>query len=295
MKKSLDTNCIGGRYNTEINRPNKVEPINEAISGIIQIEDYHIPSQLLEGAPHRDTIIISKSLLPSAWRELGGERRDSPLKISDVIINPANVAHSTCWDGEVSFTLFSIDSDFLKHTAYEYMNPDNVNLLPRFPQSDPLIYGIVHAINVQIHSQEPNGQLYIDNLISTLVIHLLKKYCSTAYHLAENNYALSDMEKQLIIDYIEVNLDRKVGLVELASLLNMSRYHFTRLFKESMGICPSQYSIERRLKKATCLLKNTKLSIGEITQKVGFSSQSHFSSLFSKKMQATPAQYRKML
>lgn len=295
MKKPLNTDYRKVNYNSEITRPSNVRPINEIIIDNIQIEDYHIAPQLLECTPHRDTIIIVKTSVPSAWRELGGDRKDESLKVADVIINPANVSHSTCWDGEVSFTVFSLDTAFLSHIAYEYIDPDSVNLLTSFAHSDPLIYGIVHALSVQAQSQEPISQMYIDQLIATTIMHLLKNYCSTTYQLAENSYALSDIEKQQIIDYIEANLDKKVGVVELADLLNMSRYHFTRLFKESIGVSPAQYSIERRVKKAIYLLRDTKLSVGLIAQQTGFSSQSHFSSIFSRKMQVSPVQYRKML
>jgi AraC family transcriptional regulator len=253
-----------------------------------------MPSQLLESTSHRDTIIIAKTSIPSAWRELGGDRRDDPLKVSDVIVNPANSAHATCWDGEVSFTIFSFDAGFIHHAAYEYIYPGSAKLLPHFAQSDPLIYWIVDALTAEIQSPQ-FGQIYIDQLTLTLTLHLLKKYCSTVYQFAENSYLLSNAQKQQIIDYVKANIDRKVGLVELANLLNMSRYHFTRLFKGSMGICPSQYLIEQRLKKAVHLLENTKLGIGAIAQQTGFSSQSHFSSVFSKKMQVSPAKYRNTL
>lgn len=294
MKKTSAMGCNKERYHSEIDRPDSVRLISEITSGNIQIEDYRMSPQLLENTSHRDTIIIARTSVPSAWRDLGGDRRDDPLKVSDVIINPANISHSTCWDGEVSFTIFSLDAEFIHHTAHEYIYPGSANLLPHFAQSDPLIYWIVDALTVQIHDPQ-FGQIYIDQLTLTLVIHLLKKYCSTVYQFAESSYLLSNAEKQIIIDYIEANIDRKIGLVELANLLNMSRYHFTRLFSSSMGICPSQYLIDQRLKKAVYLLENTKLGIGAISQQTGFSSQSHFSSVFSKKMQVSPAKYRKTL
>jgi AraC family transcriptional regulator len=284
----LNTHYDKTNYNSEANRPKNVEPINEVIFNKIQIEDYHL-------TPHRDTIITVKNFVPSAWRELGGDRKDESINSADIIINPANISHETSWNGEISFTVFSLDTVFLSHTAYEYIDPDGVNLLPHFPQSDPLLYWIVETLSVQTQLKESTDQTYIDQLTSTLIMHLLKNYCSTTYQLPESSYVLSNTQKQRVVDYIEANLDKRVGVVELANLLNMSRYHFTRLFKESIGVCPGQYSIERRLKKATWLLKNTKLSIGTISRQTGFCSQSHFISTFGGKMRVSPAQYRMML
>ena len=89
------------------------------------------------------------------------------------------------------------------------------------------------------------------------------------------------------------HLDREITLNELATMVDMSKYYFLRLFKQSMGITPHQYLIKQRMKKAKQLLQQGKLSIIEVAAECGFSNQSHFAKVFHKNIGITPRAYRK--
>ena len=79
----------------------------------------------------------------------------------------------------------------------------------------------------------------------------------------------------------------------LAKIAGMSRYHFFRVFKVHTGKTPYEYLKDIRLEKAEEMLKeNSELSITEICLKAGFSTHSHFTSLFYKKTGITPREYR---
>ena len=60
------------------------------------------------------------------------------------------------------------------------------------------------------------------------------------------------------IGYIHQHLDEPLSLSELARYASYSPYHFTRIFKEKMGISPIYYISALRLQKAKDLLLNTK-------------------------------------
>ena len=97
------------------------------------------------------------------------------------------------------------------------------------------------------------------------------------------------------IDYIHSHLDQDLSLSKLASIAKISLYHFARQFKQTVGAPPHQYVIQCRIERAKQLLTNKDLSITEITQKVGFQSQSHFTSLFRHSVGLTPSAYRNQL
>jgi AraC family transcriptional regulator len=79
----------------------------------------------------------------------------------------------------------------------------------------------------------------------------------------------------------------------MADVVRMSPYHFGRLFKQSTGLAPHQYHLRLRVVKAKQLLANERLSIAEISQRLGFASHSHFSTVFRKQVGATPTEYRR--
>jgi AraC family transcriptional regulator len=295
MRKILVSDHKEDSFNSGNIRPDITPPTNKVIFDNIRVDDYSLLPQLLEHTPCQNSIIISKTFVPSVRRELGGDRKEESFNIGHSIISPAKISHSACWDEEASFTVITLGTNLFERMAYEDINPDRVELLPHFSQYDPLIYAIGQIFSSKMQSQQPISRMYGDQMAVTISVQLLENYCSTRHQFSESKYALSGTELQQIFDYIEANLHRRVGLAELANLLGMSQYYFARLFKQSTGICPAQYSIERRIEKAIYLLENTKLNIATIAERTGFSHQSHFTSTFSRYLQVTPAQYRKML
>lgn len=294
MRKILVSDHNEEGFGSENMRPDITPPCNKAIFDNIRIDDYNLSPQSVEHTPCHHSIIISKTSIPLMLRELGDDRKEESFNIGHSIISPANIRHFACWGEVASFIVFTLGTNVFEHVAYEDVNPDRPELLPGFSEYDPLFCGIGQTFSSKLLSQQPISRMYSDQIAVTIAIQLLENYCSTKHQLSESDYGLSRTELQQIFDYIEANLHRRVGLAELANLLGMSQYYFTRLFKNSMDVCPAQYSMERRLKKAICLLENTNLNIATISERTGFSHQSHFTSTFGRYFQMTPAQYRKM-
>ncbi|XPV76446.1 MAG: AraC family transcriptional regulator [Desulfovibrio sp.] len=96
-----------------------------------------------------------------------------------------------------------------------------------------------------------------------------------------------------VIDYIERNLDRPLDLDELASVAPFSKYHFHRIFKESIGETLSQFVRRVRLEAAAHLLASHRhMSVGDIAMHSGFSSSQNFAKAFKKHFAKSPLQYR---
>ncbi|WP_313949281.1 helix-turn-helix transcriptional regulator [Leptolyngbya sp. FACHB-261] len=81
-------------------------------------------------------------------------------------------------------------------------------------------------------------------------------------------------------------------LADLAALLGMSQFHFSHLFKQSIGTAPYQYLLQQRVERAKQLLKQTDQSIMEIAFLCGFNSHSHLSKQFRQLTGITPTAYR---
>lgn len=92
--------------------------------------------------------------------------------------------------------------------------------------------------------------------------------------------------------YLDSLTNVLIKLTDLAQLLDMSQFHFSRLFKQSIGITPHQYLSQQRVERAKQLLKKTDHSIADIAFECGFSSHSHLSKQFRQFTGVTPKAYR---
>ena len=95
-----------------------------------------------------------------------------------------------------------------------------------------------------------------------------------------------------VTNHIEQNLDRPLPLAELAGVVNMTRFHFARLFRCSTGYPPHRFVLRQRVARACELLARSELTIAEISQRVGFRTPSHFTTVFRRVSGVTPSGYR---
>jgi len=104
---------------------------------------------------------------------------------------------------------------------------------------------------------------------------------------------LATWQQRLLTDYIEDNLAERISLHELAKLVRLSPYHFCRAFKQSFGMPPHRYHINRRVERAKILLARHDCSVTEIGLEVGFSEASSFSVAFRKATGQSPIAYNR--
>ncbi|PWK09606.1 helix-turn-helix domain-containing protein [Tumebacillus permanentifrigoris] len=95
-----------------------------------------------------------------------------------------------------------------------------------------------------------------------------------------------------VIAYIHQHLNEPFSLAELAALVSYSPYHFTRIFKETIGLPPQYYVSSHRLQKAKDLLLHTDLSIREVGLEIGQQSLGTFTTRFTQRVGVTPAAFR---
>lgn len=93
--------------------------------------------------------------------------------------------------------------------------------------------------------------------------------------------------------YIHHHYSREVTLEDLAQVAGLSRYHFTRLFKETTGITPIQYVTNFRIQQAADLLINSSIKIESIANQVGYQNANYFNKVFHKVTGESPGSFRK--
>lgn len=205
---------------------------------------------------------------------------------------PANLSHWATWNQEIEFSLIAICPKFIEGVALEAIKGDSVELIPQFSLVDPMIQHIALALKAEVEAECPTGRLYGESLFTALAVRLIHKYSVCKPQILAQSNGLSKYRLRQVIDYINAHLDRNLSLLDLAEVAGMSQSHFTRLFKQSMGITPYQYLIQQRVERAKQLLRQRPMAIADVALQCGFANQTHLSKCFRQLIGTTPKAYR---
>lgn len=94
------------------------------------------------------------------------------------------------------------------------------------------------------------------------------------------------------VDYIYSNIKERITIADLAAYTGLSESYLSRVFKQNLGVSISDYIREKKIEKATHLLKYSDKPIIDIANYLSFSSQSHFIQIFEGFTGLTPKKYR---
>lgn len=103
---------------------------------------------------------------------------------------------------------------------------------------------------------------------------------------------LRDFYIQEAVSYMERNYRRDVTVEEIANACQLNRSYFSKLFKQKKGCPPQEFLIRLRLSKAAELMKNSTVSIGDISASCGYPNQLHFSRAFKQRYGVSPREWR---
>lgn len=187
-----------------------------------------------------------------------------------------------------------ISSSFLQNVGAEALNlnSDRLELVPEFRTRDPQIEAIAMMLLSELQQRNLGGRLYLESLTNVLAVHLLRQYSAFQPRFSIYEGGLPERQLVTVLDYINEYLDRDIRLADLAQLLGMSQFHFSYLFKRSLGTPPYQYLLQQRIERAKQLLKQTDKSIIDIAFLCGFNSHSHLSKQFRQLTGMTPKAFR---
>jgi len=104
--------------------------------------------------------------------------------------------------------------------------------------------------------------------------------------------ALPKWRLRRVEEYVRTHFDRCISLSDLAKVAGLSRMHFAAQFRAATGYRPREYLLHQRIEHAKSLLSNTETPLAEVALAVGFCTQAHFSTVFKRITDDTPARWR---
>jgi AraC family transcriptional regulator len=191
------------------------------------------------------------------------------------------------WEDE--FNAFTIWLDpcyvdrLLETEAFAFREQRNLN--------DPFLTQASRSLYSASKTAQHTEKIFIESVIVSMVIHMATHYTATGRKVFAPKGKLSSGQLKTVIDYVRSYTHANISLTDLASCVHLSPFHFSRLFRQTLGISPYQYVLQMKIEHAKKMIIHYSGSLSEIAYTLNFTDQAHFSNVFKKVTGICPREF----
>jgi AraC family transcriptional regulator len=215
----------------------------------------------------------------------------TPRKINKKLtFVPANHAYSECHKTQTPMRM-----------AYLYFSPakldgsfnEGMEYPPKVFFDDTVVWDSATKLMRVIESRK-SGPFYLNALTNVLACELIRPSPGMMPDSAPSRGGLAGWQMRIVAQHIEGHLADQISMTTLARLARLSESHFSRSFKQSFGVPPHEYLVQRRMEKAKALLAE-RASVTDVGFALGYSYTSSFSAAFRKITGHSPRTFSRAL
>jgi AraC family transcriptional regulator len=135
----------------------------------------------------------------------------------------------------------------------------------------------------------------VTTLIELFAKYLVEKYTNPATKKPEFQGGLQIRQLRKVEDHVREHVAEDLSVKGLAELVELSPFHFSRVFKKTTGMSLLQFVTRERITRAQQLMRETSRSIIDVALEVGYTSPSHFTKVFRRVTAVAPNEFRTAL
>jgi AraC family transcriptional regulator len=229
----------------------------------------------------------------TSYRNDQNSQKGAPGKIC---LMPQGQESTWCINGEIDFIhLYFSDATLKQYAASTFATDVRlIELRDLTYQQDSKLQALFRQYFSLCDAALFSSPLFAEETINEVMHHLIKNYNGFRLRNTTIKGGLSAQHLRKIRNLIEERIDEKHSIEQLAQTINLSPFHFARMFKVSFGESPAAYVTRKRIEAVKTYLKSN-LPLVEISALTGFSQQSHMSTHFKIITGLTPGAYRQLL
>lgn len=208
------------------------------------------------------------------------------VSAGEVVLLPSGVSHRYWADREDPWSVYwchfsgPLARHYIEHMDYKEHTP-----VAAIGHSPVLIAQFREALNAASNAFNTVALVYAANAIKQILTHIAHLLDDAAKR--RGGVDLDSMQTLML-----QNLDKPLSLDYLARQANLSKYHFSKKYKQQTGYAPIHHFLKMKVEYACYLLETSDSSVQEIAAKVGYEDALYFSRLFKKVMGVSPLGYR---
>ena len=258
--------------------------LDRAMSSQLRVRGWEKPrTAVASGAAAHQAVELTLIEAGTVRYEIGG--REHVVTAGDVMVVPHEADHRTTFLTEMRGIALWIGADLIREVS-DAMGPEVSRgvLTPGVMLRGNAGHGsdgrrmrsLLRILADEVRDAEPGHTRAAEALADSVVIEMLRRAPRSAKTLGR------DPRVARAIAQMNASFADALGVDDLAKTANMSRFHFSRLFRDEVGQAPYQYLLKVRLARAAELLRGGHSSVTEAALAAGFTDFSRFSRMFKK-------------
>lgn len=235
---------------------------------------------------------------------LGGDKRierigaggaiDVAIPAGAVTIVPAGEQYQWRTLGPIEFIHFYVDPNRFNRSVETIFDRDHSGIMVggKVGVTDSLLAELVKAIALEAERPDPLRAQYLEALIEGALARLALNHSTLAAVRRRPRYALAPSRLRRVLNFVEASLGAPLNLDQLAAEAGLSRFHFSRAFRQATGETPLAFVARRRIEVAKLAIRRAEEPLAAVATRLGFQSSSHFSTTFRRVTGLSPSGYR---
>jgi AraC family transcriptional regulator len=267
-------------------------------------------------SPSSSLLVERRDLEPISWQShlhedqllhffmkpavIGFSLRDAaiakiPVAPGQAVFCPRKEWHNIRWDEGISVLSIRIPDSALMEAAGERLTDRSLEIVPTNVVTDDRLTHLLYALDGERARGYSAGKLFVDGIEAAMANILLTSFNTFAPRSISGKGGMAPRVLRRVVEFMHANIDKQIGLKDLAGCAGLSLSHFSFQFRASTNQSPHQYMLQLRIERSKKLLAYSRLSVLDIGLEVGFRNQQHFATVFRNSVGVPPSVYRTQL
>lgn len=215
-----------------------------------------------------------------------------PVATGQAVFCPRKEWHNIKWGERISVLSLRIPDSALMEAARDRLTERSLEIVPSHVVTDNRLTHLLFALDAERARGYSTGKLFVDCIESALANILLTSFNTFAPRSIPAKVGMAPHVLRRVIEFMHANIDKQIGLKDLADCAGLSLSHFSFQFRASTNQSPYKYMLRLRIERSKELLTDSRLSVLDVGLEVGFRNQQHFATVFRNSVGVTPSVYR---
>jgi AraC family transcriptional regulator len=225
------------------------------------------------------------------YRSQPETRTPSELCPGETVIIPPRRPHVGDWENSSEVVVLLIPPIAFERAADEILAKPKFEIREQNLSYEPLVHSLCSSIRDQFCSHFGVSRLFVECAGGLLAEHILINYADTTRALLIQD-SFTEAEVRRITAFVDEQLENGITVAKMARTMRMGLHRFAQNLRRSTGRSPYQFVQMRRVQLAKMLFQQNTVDLAEISARLGFASQSHFTEVFRRATGLTPKAYR---